>query len=45
MLHDSLVGQGDYAIKPKASFWCQCVDAKGLLEVFYGSIVMSKRTK
>ena len=37
LLHESLVGQCKYTIQPKGSFWCQCVDAKGLLELFYCS--------
>ena len=37
LLYESLVGKCEYTIQLKGSFWCQCVDAKGLLELFYCS--------
>ena len=37
LLFESLVGQCEYTTYPKGSFWCQCVDAKSLLELFYGN--------
>ena len=40
LLYDLLARQSDYATQHKGSFWCQCVDAEGLLELFYGSIVI-----
>ena len=40
MLYESLVGQCEYTAQLKGSFWCQCVDEKSLLELFYGSIVI-----
>ena len=40
MLYESLVGQCEYTAQPKGSFWCQCVDAKGLLELLYGSMTI-----
>ena len=41
MLYESLVGQCEYTTQPKGSFWCQFVDAKGLLQLLlwqYSSI-------
>ena len=38
---ESLVGQSEYTKQPKGSFWCQFVDAKGLLQLllwYYSSI-------
>ena len=40
MLYETLFGQGQYTGQPNGSFWCQCVDAKGLLELFYGSMAI-----
>ena len=40
MLYESLVGQCEYTAQPKGSFWCQYVDAKGLLELLYGSMTI-----
>ena len=40
LLYESLVGQCEYTAQPKGSFWCQCVDAKDLLELFYGSMAI-----
>ena len=37
---ESLVGQCEYTTQPNGSFWCHCVDAKGLLELFYGTTVV-----
>ena len=37
---EELVGQCEYTTQPNGSFWCQYADAKGLLELFYGSTVI-----
>ena len=41
MLYESLVGQCEYTIQPKGSFWCHVIDTKGaiLLLVFLNKFV------